>query len=206
MNETNQKKAKKLHDVAAIFHAWETATKEGEFKDDRDAATKLIQEGMKKAASIVPLINEMVSQYELLDHDPNPPHKSPHTALHFLKQKHIGIDQGAISRHYEWLIKQVSGEEPGGFIGEYVLLAGEMIRWAERLETEKAQAGLEKKEAELTDTESNILEALADNVMTGPKLLKKAGYDYSSHYRGILSNLCKRNIIEKTGRGYKRVK
>ena len=55
---------------------------------------------------------------------------------------------------------------------------------------------------ELTDTESNIVEALGDAVLTGPELLKKAGYDYSSHYRTILSNLVKRRILRKTGHGY----
>jgi hypothetical protein len=58
----------------------------------------------------------------------------------------------------------------------------------------------------LTDTESNLLEALGEEIMTGPELLKKAGYDYSSNFRSILSNLFKRGILEKTGNGYKRSK
>ncbi len=59
-----------------------------------------------------------------------------------------------------------------------------------------------KNEAHFTDTESNILEALGVGHMTGPVLLKKAGYDYSSHYRGILSNLVKRDILGNDNTGY----
>lgn len=55
---------------------------------------------------------------------------------------------------------------------------------------------------ELTDTESNILEALNCDTLTGPKLLKKAGYDNSSHYRSILSNLVKRKILGRNSKGY----
>lgn len=57
---------------------------------------------------------------------------------------------------------------------------------------------------EPTDTEGNILEALGDEHMTGPVLLKKAGYDYSSHYRAILSNLVKRGILGNDHTGYYR--
>ena len=61
---------------------------------------------------------------------------------------------------------------------------------------------LHKKPAELTDTESNILEALDNNTLKGPVLLKRAGYDYSSHYRSILSNLVKRRILDRNVNGY----
>jgi len=53
-----------------------------------------------------------------------------------------------------------------------------------------------------TDTEQNILESLGNDTLRGQELLKKAGYDFSSHYRGILSNLVKRGVLEKTGSGY----
>jgi hypothetical protein len=53
-----------------------------------------------------------------------------------------------------------------------------------------------------TDTEENIVEALGNEHMTGPVLLKKAGYDYSSHYRQILSNLVKRGILGNDDTGY----
>lgn len=59
-----------------------------------------------------------------------------------------------------------------------------------------------KKAAELTDTESNILEALGNDTLRGSALLKKAGYDNSSHYRGVLSNLVKRDILGRNDRGY----
>ncbi|MCF7956446.1 MAG: hypothetical protein K9M75_11640, partial [Phycisphaerae bacterium] len=55
---------------------------------------------------------------------------------------------------------------------------------------------------ELTDTERNILDALNDKTIRGRNLLKKAGYDYSSHYRGTLSNLIKRGILANHGKGY----
>jgi hypothetical protein len=56
--------------------------------------------------------------------------------------------------------------------------------------------------SELTDTESIIIEALGPNVLRGPELLKEAGYDNSSHYRSILSNLVKRNVIGRNSGGY----
>lgn len=54
----------------------------------------------------------------------------------------------------------------------------------------------------LTDTESNILEALRNDTLRGAELLKKAGYDNSSHYRTILSNLVKRTILGRNSNGY----
>jgi hypothetical protein len=62
--------------------------------------------------------------------------------------------------------------------------------------------GASKSEAQFTDTEENILEALDNKHMTGLVLLKAAGYDYSSHYRGILSNLVKRGILGNDQTGY----
>lgn len=59
---------------------------------------------------------------------------------------------------------------------------------------------------DLTDTENNILEALGSETLVGRVLLKKAGYDAScSHYRQILSNLKKRNILGHDGRGYYKI-
>ncbi len=58
-------------------------------------------------------------------------------------------------------------------------------------------------EPELTDTESNIVEALGRNTLTGVVLLKKAEYDpASSHYRQILSHLVKRRILYRSHQGY----
>ncbi|MHC4478879.1 MAG: hypothetical protein ACYTEL_24890 [Planctomycetota bacterium] len=59
-----------------------------------------------------------------------------------------------------------------------------------------------KEPAKLTDTESNILEALGGDALHGPELLSEAGYGNSSHYRAILSNLVKREILGKNERGY----
>jgi len=55
---------------------------------------------------------------------------------------------------------------------------------------------------ELTDTESYIIEALGNETLKGPDLLKKAGYGNSSHYRQILSNLVKRKILGRNASGY----
>jgi hypothetical protein len=63
-------------------------------------------------------------------------------------------------------------------------------------------AGMSKSEAQPTDTEEYILKALGKEHMTGPMLLKKAGYDYSSHYRQILSHLVKRGILGNDNTGY----
>jgi hypothetical protein len=59
-------------------------------------------------------------------------------------------------------------------------------------------------DAELTDTEEYILEALGGDTLRGAELLKRAGYDNSSHYRQILSNLRKRGIICRDIKGYSR--
>jgi len=77
--------------------------------------------------------------------------------------------------------------------------------WAdEALQIVKKGSGNGKQE-NLTDTEQDIIEALGDKTMKGQELLKNAGYDYSSHYKTILSNLVKRGILENIhNKGYKR--
>lgn len=75
------------------------------------------------------------------------------------------------------------------------------------LEQPEAQNGGEKIDVsnqDLTYTETNILEALGDETLRGKELLKLAGYDYSSHYRQILSNLKKRGILASNDDGYYR--
>lgn len=57
-------------------------------------------------------------------------------------------------------------------------------------------------EIPLTDTEKNIIEALGDKHMRGPQLLKRAGYEYSGSFRGILSQLVKRGILKHDKTGY----
>jgi hypothetical protein len=68
----------------------------------------------------------------------------------------------------------------------------------------ETELDLKHETIEFTDTENNILEALGNGTMHGPDLLKKAGYDNSSHYRTILSNLVKRKIFDRNARGYHR--
>ena len=60
----------------------------------------------------------------------------------------------------------------------------------------------EESKVALTDSEQNLLEALGGKTLRGPELLREAGYDNSSHYRTILSNLVKRNILRKKQNGY----
>lgn len=63
----------------------------------------------------------------------------------------------------------------------------------------------DKASDKLTDKETNIVEALADNAMTAPQLAKAAGYPNNSQFRRNLSELVKRGILQNTpGRGYSR--
>jgi hypothetical protein len=54
----------------------------------------------------------------------------------------------------------------------------------------------------LTDTESNIIEALSTNVMTGEELAVRAGYPYNSNFKSTLSSLRKRGILGNKAPGY----
>ncbi|MBN1509080.1 MAG: hypothetical protein JW955_19700 [Sedimentisphaerales bacterium] len=65
-----------------------------------------------------------------------------------------------------------------------------------------AESMVARRDMAFTDTESIILEALGSEHKTGPVLLKAAGYDYSSHYRGILSSLVKRGVLGNDDSGY----
>ncbi|MDD5326599.1 MAG: hypothetical protein PHY02_02150 [Phycisphaerae bacterium] len=58
------------------------------------------------------------------------------------------------------------------------------------------------KQNDLTDTESNIVEALNKNEMTGEKLAAKAGYPYNSNFKSTLSSLRKRGILGNKAPGY----
>ena len=69
---------------------------------------------------------------------------------------------------------------------------------------EEAETHWVESDVELTDTEQNLLEALGGKTLRGPELLGEAGYNNSSHYRTILSNLCKRGILRKHPKGYRR--
>ena len=109
----------------------------------------------------------------------------------------------------------IYGREVKSYLGNLLSIADEVeaAGWLEQgnsiASVQPAQDNNYKerqsKEIELTDTEGNILEALGDKIMRGQELLKKTGYDYSGHYRGILSNLVKRKILESTRDGYRRV-
>ncbi|MBU1259862.1 MAG: hypothetical protein KKE31_08590 [Planctomycetes bacterium] len=83
----------------------------------------------------------------------------------------------------------------------------ESIRYRLQAEYNKFKENLSPNKSaqeNLTDTERNIIEALGDKTMKGQELLKNAGYDYSSHYKTILSNLVKRGILENIhNKGYK---
>jgi hypothetical protein len=53
-----------------------------------------------------------------------------------------------------------------------------------------------------TDTERNIVEALAAQTLKGEDIAKKAGYPYDSHFRTVIANLKKRGILCNEGEGY----
>lgn len=55
---------------------------------------------------------------------------------------------------------------------------------------------------ELTDTESNIIEALGKQTIIGEVLAVKAGYPYNSNFKATLSALRKRGIIGNKSPGY----
>lgn len=55
---------------------------------------------------------------------------------------------------------------------------------------------------DLTDTERNMVTALARDHMTAPELFKKAGYENTGYYRSMLSGLCKRGILLNDKSGY----
>jgi len=109
---------------------------------------------------------------------------------------------------YEYLYDacyEVSEEE--AVIWEQCVPQIEIIYLKEQIEIRGGKvSGLNIKQtladAELTDTEENILEALGSDKLRGTELLKRAGYDNSSHYRQILSNLRKRKIIDRDIKGY----
>lgn len=91
---------------------------------------------------------------------------------------------------------------PDNFQTTYQLLIEDALRGVNEdlLTASGGKAGAN----DLTDTEQNILEALGKDTLKGEPLLKKAGYNYSSHYKTILSGLVKRRILEKIlSKGYK---
>lgn len=60
----------------------------------------------------------------------------------------------------------------------------------------------DKKHVQLTDSESNIIEALGTDTLVGEKIAKKAGYPYNSNFKSTLSGLRKRRIIGNKAPGY----
>lgn len=104
----------------------------------------------------------------------------------------IESDPCSLSK-YEW--KRLDTQ-----LGTYAsLLRGEAKKRCE------APSAKQEKQVELTDTEQNILEALGNDTLRGTELFKRAGYDNSSHYRTILSNLVKREILGRNQDGYYRL-
>lgn len=57
--------------------------------------------------------------------------------------------------------------------------------------------------ARLTDREADIIEAIGDEMLTGERVAKLAGYKYDGHFKNILSSLVKRNIIDNCRPGYR---
>jgi hypothetical protein len=97
-----------------------------------------------------------------------------------VEEEHLRLDLPLFVLENNWLREQVGSNEA----------------------TVSDRSGDYLPEPELTDTEGIILEALGTCVLKGAELLKLGGYDYSSHYRQILSNLTKRQILGRSIRGY----
>ncbi len=57
---------------------------------------------------------------------------------------------------------------------------------------------------DLNETESNILEALGDDKLTGEQLAKKAGYTHNSHFKSTLSSMVKRKLLVNDHPGYRK--
>lgn len=58
-------------------------------------------------------------------------------------------------------------------------------------------------DVKLTDRESDIIEAIGDKTLTGERVAKSAGYKFDGHFKGILSSMVKREIIENCHPGYR---
>jgi hypothetical protein len=58
----------------------------------------------------------------------------------------------------------------------------------------------------LTETESNILEALGEGKLTGEMLAQKAGYPCNSNFKNTLSSLVKRGLLANDRPGYRKPK
>jgi len=91
---------------------------------------------------------------------------------------------------------QIDDEKLEGFSIGILCLENHWLR------QQKRPAKLIVPNTEPTDTEGNIIEALADGNLRGPELSKKAGYENNSHMRQILSNLVKRGILSRNDKGY----
>ena len=108
------------------------------------------------------------------------------------------------------------GPSPVSIKGKELWRVAELRRWVDEgacaprkkwhemkgADTSKNMGPFTKMVSKLTDTEENILEALGSDTLRAPVLLKRAGYDNSSHYRQILSNLIKRKILGRNEHGY----
>jgi hypothetical protein len=71
---------------------------------------------------------------------------------------------------------------------------------------ERPVPNVKRQPQNLTLREKNILEALGDGELSGPQVAEKAGYEYNSALRSALSNMVKRELIEKGDYGYRTVR
>ena len=136
--KSEQQKAKELRDVANIFATWDADAKAARYKSDRAGAERVIRHGLERAAKAVPLMNESEQSYSLRSYEPKSSHPAAGNALHYLREQHIGLHKEAISHHQDWLVRELMGEE-GGFFKDYLALANECNRWADKLAATKRQ-------------------------------------------------------------------
>lgn len=74
----------------------------------------------------------------------------------------------------------------------------------QRLESIECRLPPTATSATLTIRESEILEALGELRLTGEELAPMAGYEYDSHFKGILASLVKRGLLANLRPGYVR--
>lgn len=55
----------------------------------------------------------------------------------------------------------------------------------------------------LSEIESNILDALGGETLTGEQISRKAGYPFNSTFKAVLASLRRRNILENLSPGYR---
>ena len=141
----NKDDPKNLRDIANIFKGWSSDAEKGKYKNNEAEAEKIIRDGLEKAADLMPLINSLKGKYILQDRDPELNNAIPYNALCHLEVRYINQDEERIDRHVRLLVNNLIKQEPLGYLQDYLALAKELNRWAEKLEDEFQQVTAQSK-------------------------------------------------------------